>query len=92
MSPFLPVMGANSTTNVNSTTTNAITPGVALWNNSQSMPTDFVTQVNFTIEQPFKGNSALRVTYLWILSLGLFYAASLSPDRSHRRGFPGRLG
>lgn len=65
MSPFLPIMGANSSSNVNSTTTNAITPGVTLWDNSQSMPPDFVTQVNFTIEQPFKGNSALRITYLW---------------------------
>jgi hypothetical protein len=65
MSPFLPIMGSNSTNNVNSTSLNAITPGVGLWDNSPAMPPDFVTQVNFTIEQPLKGNSALRVTYLW---------------------------
>jgi hypothetical protein len=28
-------------------------------------PPDFVTQVNFTVEQQFKDNSALRVTWLW---------------------------
>ena len=65
MSPFLPIMGSNSADNVNSSTTTSITPGVALWSNSQAMPPDFVTQLNFTIEQPLKGNSALRVTYLW---------------------------
>lgn len=65
MSGFLPVMGANSSDNVNSSTTTAITPGVGLWSNAQNMPPDFVTQLNFTIEQPLKGNSALRITYLW---------------------------
>jgi hypothetical protein len=65
MSAYLPVMGANSSDNVNSSTTTSITPGVGLWSNSQAMPPDFVTQFNFTIEQPLKGNSALRVTYLW---------------------------
>ncbi|MGB6743542.1 MAG: carboxypeptidase-like regulatory domain-containing protein [Terracidiphilus sp.] len=65
MSGFLPVMGANSTNNVNSASINSITPGVAPWSNSQSVPPDFVTQMNFTIEQPLKGNAALRVTYLW---------------------------
>ncbi len=65
MSGFLPVMGKNGSTNVNSTSVNAITPGVAPWSNSMSMPPDFVTQLNFTIEQQLKGNAALRVTYLW---------------------------
>ncbi len=65
MSPFLPIMGSNGSTNVNSSTTTSITPGVGLWSNSQAMPPDFVTQLNFTIEQPLPGNAALRVTYLW---------------------------
>ena len=64
-SPFLPIMGVNSSNNVNSSTTNSILPGVTLWDNSASMPPDFVTQMNFTIEQPLKGNSAFRVTWLW---------------------------
>jgi hypothetical protein len=65
MSPFLPIMGANSTNNVNSSTVTSIKPGVGLWSNSRAMPPDFVTQLNFTIEQPLPGNAALRVTYLW---------------------------
>ena len=62
---YTPVMGTNSAGVVNSSTTNAILPGVGLWSNSQAMPPDFVTQLNFTIEQPLKGNSAFRITYLW---------------------------
>jgi hypothetical protein len=63
---YTPIMGTNTATGVvNSATTNAILPGVGLWSNSQAMPPDFVTQLNFTIEQPLKGNSAIRVTYLW---------------------------
>jgi len=65
-SPFTPIMGVNTgNTIVNSTSTNAITPGVGLWANSKDMPPDFVTQMNFTIEQPLKGNSAFRITWLW---------------------------
>ncbi len=64
-SVFTPIMGTNSTGVVDSSTTNSILPGVSLWSNSQAMPPDFVTQLNFTIEQPLKGNSAFRVTYLW---------------------------
>ena len=64
-STFTPIMGTNSVNVVDSSTTNSILPGVSLWSNSQAMPPDFVTQLNFTIEQPLKGNSAFRVTYLW---------------------------
>ena len=65
-SAFTPVMGANTGNGiVNSTSTTSLLPGVGLWSNSMSMPPDYVTQVNFTVEQPLKGNSALRVTWLW---------------------------
>ena len=64
-SAFSPIMGINSSGVVNSTSTNAILPGVGLWSHSQSMPPDFVTQMNFTIEQPMKGNAAFRITWLW---------------------------
>jgi hypothetical protein len=63
--PYSPIMGVNSANAVNSATTNSILPGVSLWDNSKNMPPDFVTQTNFTIEQPMKGNAALRVTWLW---------------------------
>ena len=62
---FMPIMGVNSSNNVNSATTNSLLPGVTLYGNSQSMPPDFVTQANFTVEQPLKGNTALRVTWIW---------------------------
>jgi hypothetical protein len=67
-SQFLPIMGVNSANNVNSSTTNSILPGVAVTSMPQSMPPDFVTSVNATVEQPLKGNSALRVS--WIFSHG----------------------
>jgi len=54
-SQFSPIMGTNSSSVVNSTSLNALLPGVGLWSNSQAMPPDFVTQMNFTIEQPLKG-------------------------------------
>jgi hypothetical protein len=67
--PLPVVMGSTGTTAdqnvVNSASTNSLLPGVSLWNNSSSMPPDYVTQTNFTIEQALKGNSALRVTWLW---------------------------
>ena len=59
------VMGVNSANVVNSANTNAILPGVSLWSNSASMPPDYVTQMNFTVEQPLKGNAAFRATWLW---------------------------
>jgi hypothetical protein len=61
------VMGKNTTTGiVNSSTTNAILPGgFSLLNIDPNDNPDFVTQTNFTIEQPIKGGSALRLTWLW---------------------------
>jgi len=50
---------------VNSSTINAITPGVGGFYLQPNYAPDFVTQTNFTIEQPLKGNSALRLTWLW---------------------------
>jgi hypothetical protein len=50
---------------VDSTSTKAITPGFNRTNYDPAQPPNYVTQVNFTIEQRMKGNSALRLTYLW---------------------------
>jgi hypothetical protein len=58
--------GAQSDVNVvNSSTVNAITPGVGGFFLQPDYAPDFVTQMNFTVEQPLPGNSALRVTWLW---------------------------
>ena len=59
--------GATSDVNaVNSNSVTSIVPGGITPNH---LATDYgptyVTQTNFTIEQPLKGNSALRLTWLW---------------------------
>ncbi len=59
------VMGVNSANVVDSTTTNAITPGFTLWTFAPNYAPNFVTQMNATLEQPLKGNSALRVSWVW---------------------------
>lgn len=59
------VMGTNSTNVVNSSTTNSILPGASPWVFAPDYAPTFVTEVNATIEQPLKGNSALRVTWAW---------------------------
>ncbi len=62
---FLPIMGVNSSDNVNTATTNAILPGISVETLSRDFPPDFATEANVTIEQPFKGNSALRVSWIY---------------------------
>jgi hypothetical protein len=50
---------------VNSSSANAITPNFQAVTVAPNLAPDFVTQANLTIEQPFKGHSALRVSWLW---------------------------
>ena len=57
--------GVNSANIVNSTTTTALLPGQALWDAPPDSPPDLVTQVNATLEQPMKGNSAIRLSWVW---------------------------
>jgi hypothetical protein len=60
------IMGLNTTGVVNSTSTTAVAfPLTPYSNNPGAYPPEFVTEMNFTIEQPIKGNSALRLSYLW---------------------------
>ena len=60
-----PVAGMNSANAVNSSTTTAILPGFTNITPNPDFPVGLATNVNFTIEQPFKWNSALRVSYVW---------------------------
>lgn len=60
-----PVAGENISGLVNSNSTTAIQPGLAITSVSPDLRPDFVTQTNLTIEQALKGNSALRVTWSW---------------------------
>ncbi len=59
------VMGVNSTNVVDTTSTTAFLPGITVYTLNPKQPPDFVTESNFTVEQPLKGNSVLRLTWLW---------------------------
>jgi len=61
----VPVMGTNSASVVNTGTTTSILPGLSVNNLDPDFPVTYVTQTNFTIEQPLKGNSVLRLSYLY---------------------------
>lgn len=65
------VMGQNTADVVDTTSTTAITPGISWWSNSPNWAPSAVTETNFTIEQPLKGNSALRISYIWTHSTNL---------------------
>lgn len=58
-------MGANSANVIDSTSTNATLPGYSVYSVDPDYPPNYVTQTNFTIEQPLPGNSVLRVSYLY---------------------------
>lgn len=60
------VMGKNSSNVVNSSSTNALLPGnISPFALNPDYAPDYVQETNFTIEQPLKGNSVLRLTYLY---------------------------
>ena len=77
--PRTVVMGVNSTNVVSSATTTSIQPGISAININPDNPPTYVTQTNFTIEQPMKGNSSLLVSYIYThgtnLSQSYFYNA-----------------
>jgi hypothetical protein len=58
-------MGVNDQNVVNSATTNAILPGSSVIALSPNYPPDVAQETSVTIEQPLKGNSALRVSFVW---------------------------
>lgn len=63
--PQAVIMGKNSANVINSSSINAVLPGLTEGDLGPIAPPDFVTQVNLTVEQSFKDNSALRVSWLW---------------------------
>jgi Carboxypeptidase regulatory-like domain len=64
-----PVAGINAdviNTNVTSVSTSgAILPGFGLTAGDPDRKPDFARETNLTVEQPFKGGSALRVSWVW---------------------------
>jgi hypothetical protein len=59
------ILGVNSSNVVNTNSINSILPGSTLWTFAPNYAPTFVTEVNATVEQPLKGNSALRLTWSW---------------------------
>ena len=59
------IAGVNSTGVVSSGAVNSIGPGVTEVTLNPDYAPNFVTEVNATLEQAFKGNSALRVSWVW---------------------------
>ncbi len=65
-SPVTVVAGQNSRDVVNTSTTNALLPGIAMSTSLDSeYPPASVDTASFTIEQPFKDGSVLRATYVY---------------------------
>jgi hypothetical protein len=60
-----PIMGLNTVNVVNSANANAITPGLSIVSINPDYPPTYVDEADFTIEQPMKWNSVLRVSYLY---------------------------
>ena len=66
-----PVMGVNTSNVVDSTSVTAFLPGISVYTIPVDLAPDFVTETNFTVEQPLKGNSVLRATWLWVHATNL---------------------
>lgn len=62
---YTPVMGVNTTGVVDTSSTTSILPGFTNFSINPDFPVDLATNVTFTIEQPMRGNSALRLSYIW---------------------------
>ena len=60
-----PIMGLNSTNLINSASTTAITPGLSIVNINPDNPPSYVDEADFTIEQPVKWGSVLRLSYIY---------------------------
>ena len=66
------VAGQNTANVVNTTTGNSLLPGsIASAGVSTDQPPEFLTETNITLEQALKGNSALRVSWIWTHSTNL---------------------
>jgi hypothetical protein len=62
---YTPVMGVNTAGVVNSSQTTSILPGFSNFSMNPKYPVGTASNVNFTVEQPIKWNSAIRVSYVY---------------------------
>jgi hypothetical protein len=65
------VAGLNSANVVDSTAVNALIPGISVSTLDPHYDPAHVRQANLTIEQPLKGGSVFRITYLFVHSTNL---------------------
>jgi len=64
--PQTVIAGVNSASVVNTSSTTALLPGITLGETlAANYPPDHVRDVNFTIEQPVKNSSVLRLSYVY---------------------------
>jgi len=70
-SPLSVVAGLNSAKVVNTSSVNSLLPGIAVSTLDPHYPPARVKQANLTIEQPIKGGSVFRITYLFVHSTNL---------------------
>jgi hypothetical protein len=71
-SPQTVIAGANSGSVVNTQSTNALLPGISMQETlAANYPPARVRDANFTIEQPFKDGSVLRLTYVFTHGMNL---------------------
>lgn len=59
------IAGKNTADVVDTNTTNAILPGISLFSVDPAYAPSYVSEANVTIEQPLKGRSALRISYIY---------------------------
>jgi hypothetical protein len=69
--PLTTVAGLNSANVVDSTNVTALLPGVSVQSLDFNYPPARVKQATMTIEQPIKGGSVIRLTYLFVNSTNL---------------------
>lgn len=70
-SPLTVVAGQNSANVVDTTNENALLPGIGVSTLDPQYPPARVKQATLTIEQPLKGGSVVRATYLFVHSTNL---------------------
>lgn len=59
------VAGQNTANVVDSNSISSVLPGIALFSVDPSYAPSYVSETNLTIEQPLKGHSVVRASYIW---------------------------
>lgn len=76
------VAGQNTANVVNTSSITSVLPGISLFSVDPSWAPSYISETNFTIEQPFKGHSVLRASYIWnhATNLGIISSYNSHPS------------